>query len=407
MRWDADRRRPWAFKLYRVPPDHPYGRHLYALVEHCQRDQNLARDPRLGLPRVIGVTPEGRMGALLPWVEGRPLESPAYRQIYLQGLASRLWLAANLAGQVAVLHRAGLVHADLAEPNLLLVPAGGRITGIALIDMDGGGIFDPSGRCLLPPLVRGHADGSLQAPELLVDPQRLPDLHTDRWSLAVLIHRILIGGLDPFFWLPVARDIAEPQVPWPPDPQVSPDPGMQRWTQLHERELRRLNARLRSYFQLAFYPPRLPNSRPTARDWEEALRIAARWTMSCWSCQEEVVGEGRERCPFCGDPLPHARIHTPRGVHPFRQEGQALIGRDLGLGGVDAREPVLILRRLETGEVGVQRGSFPIRFANARPIRPLPDGTYALPPAPGRHALAIDPGRGRAPIRIEIEVPTR
>lgn len=89
------------------------------------------------------------------------------------------------------------------------------------------------------------------------------------------------------------------------------------------------------------------------------------------------MGEGRERCPFCGDPLPHARIHTPRGAHPFWQEGQALIGRDLGLGGVDARELVLILRRLETGGRGAA-GKLP------HPVRKRsPD-----PPAAGWHVCA-------------------
>jgi len=41
--------------------------------------------------------------------------------------------------------------------------------------------------------------------------KRYPDLNTERWSLAVLIHRLLFGELDPFLWLLIARDIANPK----------------------------------------------------------------------------------------------------------------------------------------------------------------------------------------------------
>lgn len=396
--------RPWALKLYRVPPEHPDGQHLIHMVEFLRRHGDPQPDLGLALPVTVGVDRDSRrVGILLPFIAGEPLAEGDYRQLYEQGLRSRLWVAAKLAHALAWLHARGIIHGDLAEPNLLVRREGSRIVGLTLIDVDGGGIVAPSGSWRLPPRVLGHADGSLQAPELLRGAQACPNPDTERWALAVILHRLLFGGLDPFFHVAFAIDISDPHTPWPPARPLTPASG-QRVLRWHQQTLSDLSDRLRQYFLFAFAPPRSPSLRPAPRDWANALEIAARWVLRCQGCGEELVGERRVRCPNCSVPLPHAWLQSPnRRPLLLWEEGQILTGRDVGLGGTEAREVILRFHRLETGEICVQPVAMSVKPASPRGIRLLPDGTLAF--SPGQHRLSILPGKGRLHREIMLEIP--
>lgn len=91
---------------------------------------------------------------------------------------------------------------------------------------------------------------------------------------------------------------------------------MQQWIAFHRQELQRLGPRLYNYFLQVFRSPRFSTSRPSPRDWGEALEIAACWVMRCGNRQAEVVEEGRERCPFCRHPLPHVQNSYTAGPVP-------------------------------------------------------------------------------------------
>jgi len=394
--------RPWALKLYRVPPEHPDGQCLIRMVEFLRRHGDLPLDLGLALPAAIGVDRNShRVGILLPLVAGEPLAEWDYRQLYEQGLRSQLWVAARLAYALAWLHARGIIHGDLAEPNLLVRREGSRIIGLTLIDVDGGGILDPSGSWRLPPRVLGHADGSLQAPELLRGERACPDPNTERWALAVILHRLLFGGLDPFFYVAFAIDIGDPRTPWPP----SRSPAMrQEILEWHQQTLSKLGDRLRHYFLQVFASPRSPSLRPAPKDWANALEIAARWVMRCHGCGEELVVERRVQCPKCSALLPHAWLRTPNG-RPILlwEEGQIVTGRDIGLGGTEVRAVILRFHRLETGEIAVQPVAVLMKPVNPRGIRSLPDGTLAV--SAGRHRLQVLPGKGRPPREVVLEIP--
>jgi DNA-binding helix-hairpin-helix protein with protein kinase domain len=127
-----------------------------------------------------------------------PLEgylSPAARSA---AFPAATWLEAlraalSLAHLVADMHAASYVVGDLKAENLW-IDAAGRI---ALCDVDSVQ-FSAAGE------IFGCTVGSpgYAAPELIDKPGRLPDPDSDAFALAVLIYRLLVGGVHPFHGVP-------------------------------------------------------------------------------------------------------------------------------------------------------------------------------------------------------------
>jgi len=390
-------------KLYRVGPASPVGRHLVALVAYLQGCPELRTHSVLVLPQHVLIdADEGRVGCLMPLALGEPLTVDTYIRLYEhpQSLTTRLRVAARLAEAVAALHRHGVVHADLTEPNVLLEMSAAKP---ALLDVDGGGVLDsplgPKYRIGLAPLVRGRPEPSFLAPELCLDAGAMPSLATDRWSLAVLLHRLLFGGLDPYFFVAFYADVVDPGVAWPPQPGVAAGKGVS----FHKEESKRLGYPVLRLFRSAFNRmnglARSPALRPSAEDWARTLEVSARWVLRCSRCRETVVALERIRCPFCGARLPHMQVWTQRRCIVVSRDGQSLLGRDVGFTDRGGCYPVVAFSR--RGEKVLILPQVPMQDPRRRrdygPQAPIEVGR-------GHHTFRLRSrsGRQRAEIRIQV-----
>ena len=396
----------WVLKLYRVGPNSPQGQHLISLVGYLQQQAELGRQPVLVLPHHAVIDERAdRVGCLMPAARGEPLDGDTCIRLYThpQGLIARLKAAARLAAAVAALHRHGIVHADLTAPNVLVEVTAAQP---ALLDIDGGGVLaSPLGPTYCPglaPLVRGRPEGSFLAPELYRDSRACPSLASDRWSLAVLLHYLLFGGLDPFFYVDYFADVVDPGVSWPPE---GPHTGTRRrWVEFHLAERNRLGPLLLHLFRGAFNRPdgtaRAFSLRPSADNWADVLELSARWVLRCPSCKEELVALKRTHCPFCGAQLPHPQVWTKRGGLVLKEE-KIILGRDVGFTDAAGHHEVARFSR---------RGNKVLLFPRV-PMRDLARGRDHTPQDPhpieigrGRHAFGLwsRDGRQRAEIRIYV-----
>ena len=304
----------------------------------------------LGLPREAFEFADGsgRVGYLMHRVPGRDMDSTTlFAWLRTQPLAKRLGLAWQLADSVARLHEARVIHGDINDSNIILDDAGGHAF---LVDADGGGVLqDGSSENFKPnlfPVIRGKE--STMAPELLVDPSRFPTKCSDDYSLAVMIHRILLpfgrAGIHPFFFLRAARQVADPKLNWPPDLQSCPGQGAQ--IERHRELLKALGDRLAAMFAVTFGVGRVanPRLRPGAREWSAVLETMSRWTYRCDqpSCGKEFVAYERAECPFCGTRVAHGWVETPAARIPINQD-LALLSRDVGF--TDGNYEVAVVKR--------------------------------------------------------------
>ena len=134
---------------------------------------------------------------LMPGAEGKVLETDEmFMEISQLPLNQRLYLAHQIAQGIRTIHQAGRIHADIAGPNIIIDINQPRAF---IIDIDGGGIVNS-----VHARVMGHP--SWMAPEL--ESSGLPldsTLETDCWSLAVLLHYIIVG-CSPFQFCDKPRD---------------------------------------------------------------------------------------------------------------------------------------------------------------------------------------------------------
>jgi len=400
----------WVLKLYRTSLQSPAGRHLVGVVQYlCQRFENNGH-PALSLPQhVVVAEQDGRVGCLMPKAVGEPLSDPIYEQLYQdrRGLAARLQVALWLAEGLAALHRHHFVHADVMEPNVFVDLLTLRLT---LVDVDGGGVLTaPLSGAYQPgmaPLVRGRFEGSCLAPELVTNVARLPDLASDRWSLAVLLHRILFAGLDPFFFVRAYKEVVNLGATWPPDGRYQRSSNA--WFHFQEAELRRLGEELAQLFRATFNiaGARNPKAsvdrlRPYAEEWARALDIARRWVLRCRKCGEEIVATGRSTCPFCQTWLPHAEALIPGKKVILNREGISLLGRDLGFTDLEGRYEALSFRRHGGRLLLSSQGNLRITR------RALWSGPVHTPLMldPGLHMLRVRSRSGLQEAEVAIHVP--
>lgn len=387
-------------KLYRVGVETPVGRHLVAMVAYLQGCSDLRSHSTLILPQHVLVDEQaGRVGCLMPLALGEELSTDAYRGLYEhpRSLVTRLRVAARLAEGVAALHRHGVVHADLTEPNVRVEMTTAKPV---LLDVDGGGVLasslGPAYRTGLAPLVRGRPEPSFLAPELCLDGSALPSLASDRWSLAVLLHRLLFCGLDPYFFVEFFADVVDPGVAWPPE-----DPN--KWVAFHRTERQRLGPRLLRLFCSVFNrtngAARSPALRPSAEEWAHSLEVCTHWVLCCPRCRETVVALERTHCPFCDTRLPHAQVWTHRRCVVVDREGKSLLGRDVGFTDQRGRYPVVAFSR---------RGERMLLLPRV-PMQDLQRRQDYAPQVPieverGRHAFRLysRDGRQQAEIRVQV-----
>ena len=375
----------------------PLGRHLVGLVGHVSSHMTASERSELpGLPSQAVADDSGGIGLLMPFLDGQPLSTPGLYRSVFGDLEGRLDLATCLARQVELLDRARIVWADPSEANVLRL--GLRLMGI---DFDGAGVLAPGGDFHpgLGPTVRYTPDGALFPPELATDPRLAPSVESDRWALAVLLHRLLFAGEEPFFWVVRSDDIETAAVTWPPEPGLVEAGALHFHTAVRES----LGPALDELFREVFRPVSrgwVPALRPSAERWREALQVAAGWTWRC-QCGQQLVAEQRSACPYCSARLPHAQVLTRRGAITLRREGQLINGSDIGL--KTRPGPVFRIRRRK-GQLLLD-AFVPLEAAGRRLG---PGGWETGPLPPGRSEISIGSSDGWGhPLRLVLMEPAR
>ena len=220
-----------------------------------------------------------------PWVAGFTWE-------YL------LQTAMNLAFATAVLHDDHYVIGDFNERNVL-VAEDARVT---LIDCDSMQVPNPAGGAFLCPVGRPE----FTAPELrgahFATTERKPS--SDLFALAVHVHQLLFEGAHPFAG--VWRGQGDK-----PDQIACAALGL--WAHAGDRRLlpppftigpQLVPPDVRQLFRRAFVSgAQDPEVRPTAREWNRALRTTAGQLVTCAANRRHRYPRFHRSCPWCA----HAR----------------------------------------------------------------------------------------------------
>ncbi len=262
-----------------------------------------------------------------------------------------LQICIRISRAVKRLHAAGLAHSDLSYKNVLIDPVSGKA---AIIDIDG--LVVPG---KFPPDVLGTPD--FIAPEVMStkhldksDPNRmLPNIHTDRHALAVLIYMYLLfrhplrGGkvhdLDTTIDEELSMGANALFIEHPNDksnrvkvdqlkPEFLPqgDPSKLPYTIC--------GPYLKDLFDKVFIDGlQDPNTRPTADEWERALLKTVDLLQPCQNpaCSHKWFvfdNTTKPRCPFCGTEyrgkLPILNLYSSHGNGSFRPENYRLMVYD-------------------------------------------------------------------------------
>ncbi len=338
----------YALKLYHCPPSTPQGQHLIHFVQYIRSQGQLKASPSLPLPLwAVEEEDEHRVGCIMRLISGRPLDSSLYHDLYTHpnGIRARLCAARSLAETVATLHRYQIVSADIADPNLHL-----DLNSLMVFhtDLDGGGILGSplDNHFQLAPLVRGHFEGSSMAPELIQNERLFASIASDRWSLAVALHKLLFAGLDPYFALDTYQEAVENPTNWPV--RQAPSVSHQKYIPFHAEEYLRLGPLLQQRFTSVFHHTVAqwePELRPRAEDWLRNLEIALEWVQSCPYCKQEIIFEGLQTCPLCHQRWRAPVVWTKQVCVPLDRQGKSLLGIDLGFTDRNGRYVVAVFGR--------------------------------------------------------------
>lgn len=209
----------------------------------------------------------------------------------------------NLAAALAAVHARRYVVGDLNQGNIFV----DETTLITLIDTDSFQIRDPRDgrlfRCkvgkgeFLPPELHGQRLGEVD---------RYPQ--HDVFGLGVLIFMLLMEGYHPFTGVdsrsqvslagPVYEyNIRQGNFPYDAAGPVRPPPGAPAYEILHPR--------LRDLFRRCFVAGHaMPDGRPPAREWHQALQSAETALVRCRSAASHWYSPHLTNCPWCGRGAP-------------------------------------------------------------------------------------------------------
>lgn len=265
--------------------------------------------------------------------------TPLSRKRHFPGHSWRhsLAIAHNLSWIMANIHAKGYVIGDISEQNFRVLP-----NGVAsIIDTDSFQICDAANRKVYPCKVMTP---DFAAPELtnemMIRGERRAD--QDCFSLAVIIHRLLMCGNHPFSGVyrqdgepPDLRTsivngftVFDPNGPYAPRPKAPP--------------MDMLPESFRNLFERAFVRGhRDASARPTALEWKDALAAvlgAPEGLRDCAVNPVHVYPGHLSACPWCGlyarqqieyyDPrvaAPRTQSNRPRTFAPQRQRAQVQV----------------------------------------------------------------------------------
>ncbi len=271
-----------------------------------------------------------------PFVRGKLLDD--YLTNPAPDFLSNLILAVALCHSVAVLHEQNIVHGDLQARNVMVGREKG-IFAIFMIDFDN---FTATGLPL--PDCLGHQ--LYMAPELWDALQKKknknPDMYTDRYSLAVLLHEILLlkhplSGAD---YNEKAFREAVYTGKWLHDPVYS----LFSFEELGGYPPQILNAEVAQLFRKAFSLN--PMERPTAKNWEVTLCKMLNQVYLCPACSCPcMIDASKTRCPLCQASYPLLQMVLP-GSKTIALDQSRLIGRkDFAREAMSVSEKHAIIKR--------------------------------------------------------------
>jgi serine/threonine protein kinase len=330
----------------------------------------LSSTPTLAcLPQETGYSQDGEFCLLMRKAEGIDLDRLSCDLADLSPFV-RLNLAFQIASGIKILHENHTIHADIADANIIVDT---QTIRAFIIDIDGGGRAGPQP---IRPRVMGHAEW--MAPELWdsqakkLNSNRFPDIETDRWSLAVLIHHVLIGGLHPFFFLDNIYQISTYDKLWPPLVSDFPD---QRPNLLYQAgELEWLGGDVDTLLIRAFDAGRTNrDERPSAGQWEHCLGDAIGWYRVCEN-GHSLVAPGLIVCPKCSGRLgTPSRIGpgSPIATRPFlKLHPEKIVFRDVLIKDVVAFGKRKRIFELENTQSGTFEGGFRVSHSALLEVHP-------------------------------------
>jgi len=263
------------------------------------------------------------IGHYTPFAEGCSLED--FLRNPTCTFIEEVQLAITLAHAISVMHGRKIAHGDLHAENLIINRVG-SVFQLYVIDMDN---FNAPGTPA-PPCV-GH--NLYMAPELRAALARglpaIPTIETDRFSLGVLMHEVILlchvsaghDGNESDFHKAMCSGR------WLHDPAVADRPH----GNLGGYPVGVLNADLARLFRSALSLD--PAKRPAADAWEIELSKAFNSVYCCPGCGGPcVIDVSKVLCPLCSRPFPHLTLRVSRNGHMFPlADGATVIGRkDLG-----------------------------------------------------------------------------
>ncbi|MGQ0744430.1 MAG: protein kinase domain-containing protein [Acidimicrobiales bacterium] len=227
----------------------------------------------------------------------------------------------RLAEAVEAVHSCGFVIGDVSGANVLIDSDG----FCNLIDVDSFGVAAPGGGLILRPR---FVTSNFFAPEL---PTEGPSLASDRFSLAMIITQLLLGGVNPFggSHISEARDSVQANITAHDSWLFDPDSFNLPSEQGQHVGLSCLPLWTHDLVERALTGPAA--DRPPAGDWRVTLLRASTQTEACTNCGSERFRAAV--CRSCGDGWKPARGNGARRRQAAASTRPAQTRRAPGAGG--------------------------------------------------------------------------
>ena len=305
-----------------------------------------------------------------PYAEGQPLEEFLVNPN--STFIEEMQLAIALAHSINLLHQHKFCHGDLHAENLIINRIGSTLQ-LQLIDFDN---FNAPG--MPPPPCVGHnlymAPGLREA--LANGEPAVPSIHSDLFSLGVLMHEILLlchpsAGNDEN-----EADFHKAMCSgrWLLDPAVSDVTG---GAGIGGYPPTVLNADLARLFRFAVSVE--PTMRPSADKWEAELGKAFNTIYCCPKCGGPcVIDVSKTTCPLCDCQFPYLTLRINNHVDDLPlKNGSTIVGRTQLSGSMKVSARHAVFRRIgpetwieSTGSNGTYRwnGSGWIRLPDRKPM---------------------------------------
>lgn len=244
----------------------------------------------------------------------RAKNHPAFDWRYLHRTAK------NLATALNALHARGYVMGDVNQKNVLVTTS----ALVSIVDTDSFQVKDPNGQVYRCPVgVPEYTPPELQGMRLDSTDRAI---HHDCFGLAVIFFQLLMEGFHPFTGAPkdptlslvgelYLHCIKQGIFPYQSNNQFNPPPNAPNFNALHPETQ---NLFLRCFVN----GHKDPSTRPTAREWIDALGRAESALAQCRQNSSHWYSNHLGKCPWCErerqKPLP-----IQQGLPPIQTQAQA------------------------------------------------------------------------------------